>query len=95
MPRRFVDLSIYLENDVISDPVPFGPKIQYHKHADTAGQIAGFFPGLKKEDLPDGAGWDGAWPYANLGVLAAFAIGLVVTLVARRSAVRRQEAGAA
>jgi len=55
--RRFVDLSIYLENDVISDPVPFGPKIQYHKHEDTAGQIAGFFPGLKKEDLPDGAGW--------------------------------------
>lgn len=57
MPRRFVDLSIYLENDVISDPVPFGPKIQYHKHEDTAGQIASFFPGLKKEDLPDGQGW--------------------------------------
>ena len=57
MPRRFVDLSIYLENDVISDPVPFGPKIQYHRHEDTAGQIAGFFPGLKKEDLPDGQGW--------------------------------------
>jgi kynurenine formamidase len=57
MKRRFVDLSIYLENDVISDPPPFGPKIQYHKHADTAGQIAGFFPGLKKEDLPDGQGW--------------------------------------
>ena len=59
MSRRFVDLSIYLENDVISDPVPFGPKIQYHKHEDTAGQIAGFFPGLKKEDLPDGQGWAG------------------------------------
>src|ERR1700742_178456 len=57
MPRRFVDLSIYLENDVISDPPPFGPKIQYHKHEQTAGQIAQFFPGLKKEDLPDGAGW--------------------------------------
>ena len=57
MPRRFVDLSIYLENDVVSDPPPFSPKIQYHKHADTAGQIAGFFPGLKKEDLPDGQGW--------------------------------------
>jgi kynurenine formamidase len=57
MPRRFVDLSIYLENDVISDPPPFGPKIRYHKHEDTAEQIAGFFPGLKKEDLPDGQGW--------------------------------------
>ena len=57
MPRRFVDLSIYLENDVISDPVPFGPKIQYHKHENTAAQIASFFPGLKKEDLPDGEGW--------------------------------------
>ena len=57
MPRRFVDLSIYLENDVISDPPPFGPKIQYHKHENTAAQIAGFFPGLKKEDLPDGEGW--------------------------------------
>ena len=55
--RRFVDLSIYLENDVISDPAPFGPKIQYHKHENTAAQIARFFPGLKKEDLPDGAGW--------------------------------------
>ena len=57
MTRRFVDLSIYLENDVISDPVPFTPKIQYHKHENTAGQIAGFFPGLRKEDLPDGQGW--------------------------------------
>ena len=57
MKRRFVDLSIYLENDVISDPAPFGPKIQYHKHENTAGQIASFFPGLKKEDLPDGQGW--------------------------------------
>jgi kynurenine formamidase len=57
MPRRFVDLSIYLENDVISDPVPFGPKIKYMKHEETAGQIAQFFPGLEKEELPDGAGW--------------------------------------
>jgi kynurenine formamidase len=57
MKRRFVDLSIYLENDVISDPPPFGPKIEYHRHEETAPQIAGFFPGLKKEDLPDGQGW--------------------------------------
>jgi kynurenine formamidase len=57
MPRRFVDLSMFLENDVISDPPPFGPRITYMKHEDTFPQIAPFFPGLKKEDLPDGQGW--------------------------------------
>ena len=29
MPRRFVDLSIFLENDVLSDPPAFAPAIQY------------------------------------------------------------------
>src|SRR5262245_33250883 len=57
MPRRFVDLSIFLENDVLSDPPSFKPKIQYFTHANTVEQIAGFFPGLRREDLPDGEGW--------------------------------------
>lgn len=57
MTRRFVDLSIYLENDVPSDPPGLGPKIEYHSHQNTVGQIAPFFPGLKKEELPDGEGW--------------------------------------
>lgn len=57
MPRKFVDISIYLENDVISDPPQYGPKIEYLRHANTAEQIAEHFPGLKKEDLPDGEGW--------------------------------------
>ena len=57
MGRRIVDLSIYLENDVVSDPPGFGPKIQYLNHDDTVERIAGFFPGLKKGDLPDGEGW--------------------------------------
>jgi kynurenine formamidase len=57
MPRKFVDLSIWLENDVQSDPPGFTPKIEYLRHDSTAEQIAGFFPGLKKEDLPDGEGW--------------------------------------
>jgi hypothetical protein len=56
MPRKIVDLSIYLENDVVSDPPPFGPKISYmattRPFADGA-----VFPGLKQEDLPDGAAW--------------------------------------
>ncbi len=38
-----------------------------------------------------GGFWDGDWPYANLGVLAAFALGFGVTFLARRSVVRRQE----
>jgi len=57
MPREFVDLSMYLENDVISDPPPFGPKITYMRHGDTFEQIARFFPGLAREDLPDGEAW--------------------------------------
>ncbi|NBO02427.1 MAG: cyclase family protein, partial [Betaproteobacteria bacterium] len=57
MPRKFVDLSIYLENDVMSDPPAFAPKIQYFTHENTYQQIEPFFPGLKKEDLPDGEGW--------------------------------------
>ena len=57
MPRRFVDLSIYLENDVISDPPAFAPRIQYFTHDNTFEQIASFFPGLTKGDLPDGEGW--------------------------------------
>ena len=36
-------------------------------------------------------GKDGAWAFANLGVLAALALAFAVTLVARRSTVARQE----
>ena len=35
--------------------------------------------------------WEGAWPYSNIGVLLALAIGFGVTYLARRSTVRRQE----
>jgi kynurenine formamidase len=57
MPRRFIDLSVPLENGVKSDPDGFVPEITYMNHQQTAGQITGFFPGLKKDDLPDGEGW--------------------------------------
>ena len=57
MARKFVDLSIYLENDVISDPEPFGPKIQYLDHKASVDQMVQFFPGLKPADLPDSEAW--------------------------------------
>jgi kynurenine formamidase len=57
MPRTIIDLSIYLENDVISDPEPFRPRIEYIDHSMSVDDLAGFFPGLKKEDLPDGEAW--------------------------------------
>jgi kynurenine formamidase len=57
MTRTFVDLSIFLENDVVSDPPAFAPRIQYFSHEQTYEQIEPFFPGLKREDLPEGEGW--------------------------------------
>jgi len=41
--------------------------------------------------VEDGAYWAGNWAYANLGVLLAFAIGFLSTLLFQRAAVRRQE----
>jgi kynurenine formamidase len=57
MPRKIVDLSIWLENDVLSDPPSFAPKIEYFTHADSFHQMAPFFPGLTQQDLPDAAVW--------------------------------------
>lgn len=57
MARRIVDLSIYLENDVISDPPAYRPKISYIDHTMSVPEITSFFPGLEGSDLPDGEGW--------------------------------------
>ena len=54
MPRKIIDISIPLENDVVSDPPPFAPKIQYVDHTMSLAQMLPFFPGLKPADLPDG-----------------------------------------
>src|SRR5690606_19488774 len=54
--RRFVDLSIYLENDVASDPPGLEPRIDDITHDATVGQSAKFFPGLSPADVPDGEG---------------------------------------
>ena len=54
---RFIDLSIPITNDVISDPEVMRPRITYMTHEHTWEQIAMFFPGLEQADLPDGEGW--------------------------------------
>lgn len=56
MPQ-FIDLSIPITNDVVSDPPVMRPQINYMTHENTWEQIAMFFPGLTKDDLPDGEGW--------------------------------------
>ena len=57
MTRKIIDLSIFLENDVISDPPGARPKITYIDHKQSVDSLASFFPGLKKEDLPDQEAW--------------------------------------
>ena len=56
MARRFVDLSVFLENDVVSDPPAFAPRNEYSTHQQSFSQIEPFSPGLKQHDLPEGEG---------------------------------------
>jgi kynurenine formamidase len=56
-PSRIVDISVPLDNDTVLDPPFMRPKIEYRSHADTAPLLLELFPGLRREDLPDGEGW--------------------------------------
>ena len=44
MARTFVDLSMTLSNDVVSDPPFLKPHIDYEVHADTRNELLHFFP---------------------------------------------------
>ncbi|HEV7613676.1 MAG TPA: cyclase family protein [Steroidobacteraceae bacterium] len=57
MARQIIDLSIFLENEVISDPPGYRPKIEYIDHKMSVSELIGFFPGLQAADLPDGEAW--------------------------------------
>ena len=57
MGRRFVDISVPLQNDVPADPPGLGPMIEYTNHQQSLPQILPFFPGLTIDGLPDGQGW--------------------------------------
>jgi kynurenine formamidase len=55
--RRFIDLSLAIESDLPSDPPGLIPKIEYVDHASGSQEMARFFQGVKREDLPSGLGW--------------------------------------
>ncbi len=57
MARQLIDISVALTNDVIADPPPLKPSITYIGHDESFPQLAMFFPGLAKSDLPDSAAW--------------------------------------
>jgi kynurenine formamidase len=54
---RFIDLSISIESDLPSDPPPLIPKILYEDHAKGGSEMEKFFPGIARNELPDGLGW--------------------------------------
>ena len=58
---RFIDLSIYLENDVLSDPPPLAPKIRYLRHAETLPEFVALLPGTRPEDFPDAQAAASEW----------------------------------
>jgi kynurenine formamidase len=57
MARRFIDISVPLENGGLADPPGYGPKIDYAGHRQSAADVCRFFPGLTPDQLPDGEGW--------------------------------------
>ncbi len=45
MPRKVIDISVPLENDVAADPPGYGPTIEYHDHqADRRRTFSSSFP---------------------------------------------------
>ncbi len=57
MARRFVDLSVPIENDVRSDPPGLEPSIEYRTHKETAPLVAKRYAELTPEELIDGEGY--------------------------------------
>ncbi|QDC37782.1 cyclase family protein [Sphingobium fuliginis ATCC 27551] len=54
---QFIDISMPISNDVVTDPPIIKPTIEYSAHAEGAEQMLPFFPGLRIDDLPDREGW--------------------------------------
>lgn len=57
MTRRFVDLSITLDPDVVTDPPFMRPSITRQTHRETVSEAAMFFPGITAEAMAGGEGF--------------------------------------
>jgi kynurenine formamidase len=57
MNKRFVDLSVTLENNPYTDPPPLLPKIDYMDHQQGWPEMAAMFPGLEMSQLPGKESW--------------------------------------
>jgi kynurenine formamidase len=55
--ESIIDISMPIENDIVSDPAAFRPRVRYFGHDDTREQMLAFFPGMTASDLPDGEAW--------------------------------------
>ncbi len=55
--KRFIDISMPISADVVTDPEALRPRIRYSNHLDGVAQMLPFFPGLAAHDLPDGEAW--------------------------------------
>ena len=56
MPRRFIDISVALE-DAPMNPPHHRPKIEYQAHDDTWAGFQRYYPGVTKDDIVDGKAW--------------------------------------
>ena len=54
---RFVDISMPISGEIVTDPPPLRPKIRYSSHKEEVVHLLSFFPGLTAQDLPDGEAW--------------------------------------
>lgn len=54
MARRIIDISVPIANHIQADPAVWQPKIEYFDHDQMLESFLSNFPGLRREDLPDG-----------------------------------------
>ena len=57
MTRKLIDISISLESGDVSDSPLTRPIITYINHQESVPELLQFFPGLTRDELPEGAGW--------------------------------------